>query len=78
MTEFSPSTNDALTNLIGLEQPLSAAYATLERSMQQQAVMLATNEIFWLSGVMFVGLAILVWFARPGRTGAKDAGAGAH
>ena len=78
VTDFSPVTNDALATLVGLEQPLSASYAMLERSMQQQAVMLATNEIFWLSSLMFVGLMLLVWVARPAQPAAKEAGAGAH
>jgi DHA2 family multidrug resistance protein len=76
VTEFSPVTNDALATLGGLEQSLSSSYATLEHSMQQQAVMLATNDIFWLSGLMFAGLMILVWFARPGQPEAKKANTG--
>ena len=75
VTEFSPVTNDALTTLGGLEQPLSFSYAMLEHNMQQQAVMLATNEIFWLSSLMFAGLMLLVWFARPGQPVAKNADA---
>ena len=78
VTEFSPVTNDALATLAGLEQPLSASYAMLERSMQQQAVMLATNEIFWLSSLMFAGLMLLVWLARPGQPGVKEVGTGSH
>lgn len=75
VSDLSPVTNDALATLGGLDQPLSAGYAMLERSMQQQAVMLATNEIFWLSALIFVGLMLLVWFARPARPLAKEAGA---
>ncbi len=37
--------------------------------------MLATNDIFWISALMFAGLMLFVWFARPERAGAKGAGA---
>ena len=65
VTEYSPVTNDSITNLGGLEQSISSGYAILERSMQQQAVMLATNDIFWISGLLFAVLMMMVWFARP-------------
>ena len=72
VTEYSSTTNDAMATLGGLDQPLSSGYAMLERTMQQQAVMLATNDIFWVSALIFAGLMFLVWFARPGQTGAKE------
>ena len=72
VTEYSSTTNDAMATLGGLDQPLSSGYAMLERTMQQQAVMLATNDIFWVSALIFAGLIFLVWFARPGQTGAKE------
>ncbi len=76
VTDLSPVTHDALAAMNGLGQPLSASYAMLEHSMQQQAVMLATNDIFWLSSLIFVGLMLLVWAARPEQAEAKEAGAG--
>ena len=65
ITEFSPVSNDALTIMRGLEQSAASSYAMLERSMQQQSVMLATNDIFWLSSLMFAGLMMLVWSSKP-------------
>jgi DHA2 family multidrug resistance protein len=41
------------------------AFATLERSIMQQAYMLATNDLFWLWGWTFLALIAVVWFARP-------------
>jgi len=41
------------------------AFATLERSIVQQAYMLATNDLFWLWGWTFLALIAVVWFARP-------------
>ena len=42
-----------------------SALATLERSIVQQAYMLATNDLFWLWGWTFLALIALVWLARP-------------
>jgi DHA2 family multidrug resistance protein len=41
------------------------AFALLERSIVQQAYMLATNDLFWLWGWTFLALIAVVWFARP-------------
>jgi DHA2 family multidrug resistance protein len=41
------------------------AFATLERSIVQQAYMLATNDLFWLWGWTFLALVAVIWFARP-------------
>jgi DHA2 family multidrug resistance protein len=41
------------------------AFTLLERSIVQQAYMLATNDLFWLWGWTFLALVAVVWFARP-------------
>jgi DHA2 family multidrug resistance protein len=50
-----------------------------ERSLNQQAVMLGLNDIFWISAVIFVAIIPLIWFTKPvkGAAGA-DAAAAAH
>jgi MFS transporter, DHA2 family, multidrug resistance protein len=55
ITAFNP-----LTQMQG-----DSAFATLERSIVQQAYMLATNDLFWLWGWSFLALIAVVWFARP-------------
>jgi len=40
-------------------------------------VMLATDDIFWLSGCIFMALIALLWFARPAGHAAGASG-GAH
>ena len=59
--------------------------ANINRMVDQQAYMLAANDVFWGSSLIFLGLIPLVWLARPARTGASSAGpaaadaaAGAH
>jgi DHA2 family multidrug resistance protein len=51
----------------------------VNRIVDQQAFMLATNDIFYASAILFLMLIPLVWLARPQRGGAGgDAAAGAH
>lgn len=57
------------------------ALAQVERMANQQAFMLAANDIFWASALLFIALIPLVWLAhapRPQAGGAADAAAGAH
>jgi len=57
------------------------ALAQMERMATQQAFMLAANDIFYLSAVLFMVLIPLVWLAHAPRVqgaGAADAAAGAH
>ncbi|PWW47083.1 DHA2 family efflux MFS transporter permease subunit [Melaminivora alkalimesophila] len=57
------------------------ALAQIERMTTQQAYMLAANDIFYASAVLFLVLIPLVWLAHAPRAqgaGAADAAAGAH
>ncbi|MET0544217.1 MAG: DHA2 family efflux MFS transporter permease subunit, partial [Variovorax sp.] len=53
--------------------------AQINRMIDQQSFMLAANDVFYASAVLFVFLIPLVWLARPAKGGANaDAAAGAH
>ncbi|AVQ81031.1 MULTISPECIES: DHA2 family efflux MFS transporter permease subunit [Variovorax] len=75
--------NNAATNAMsGLA---SSGFSTeqvlgqLNRIVDQQSFMLATNDIFYASAILFLLLIPLVWLARPQKGGAGgDAAAGAH
>ncbi len=56
------------------------ALAQVERMVNQQAFMLAANDIFYVSAVLFLLLIPLVWLAHAPRAsaGSADAAAGAH
>jgi MFS transporter, DHA2 family, multidrug resistance protein len=56
------------------------ALAQVNRMVDQQAFMLAANDIFFLSAVLFLALIPLVWLTHPQRAGAggSEAAAGAH
>ena len=51
----------------------------VNRMIDQQAYMLASNDVFYASAVLFIFLIPLVWLAKPQRGGGNaDAAAGAH
>jgi DHA2 family multidrug resistance protein len=54
------------------------ALAQLNRMVDQQAFMLAANDIFWLSALLFLALIPLVWLTKPAGAGGAEAAAGAH
>ncbi len=47
------------------------------REIGKQAYLIGSNEIFWLSGILFLFLVVLIWFARP-PFGAGNAGGADH
>jgi MFS transporter, DHA2 family, multidrug resistance protein len=74
-----PVTAQALGTLqsggIGSDQ----SYLVLNRLVDNQAFMLSANDIFYASGLLFIGLICLVWLAHPVRgAGAAASASGAH
>ena len=77
----SPGFDQAFGLLRAAGMSDAQALAQMERMATQQAFMLAANDIFYLSAVLFMVLIPLVWLAhapRPHAGGAADAAAGAH
>src|ERR1700758_1706055 len=70
MTGSDPASSQALATLQagGLGQQQS--YGVLNRLVDQQAFMLSADDIFYVSGVLFLALIFVVWFARPEKGGA--------
>ena len=64
-----------LLDMAGLSSGQQAALTSLQ--ITKQGYIMAANEIFWLSGVLFVLLIGLVWFAKPPFT-AAGGDSGAH
>jgi DHA2 family multidrug resistance protein len=61
----------------GLTGPQS--YALLNHMLDNQAYMLSADDIFYVSGFLFLGLVALVWLAHPSSYGgSSEAAAGAH
>lgn len=74
--------NAATSAMAGLSSSGFSADQVLgqvNRIVDQQAYMLATNDIFYASAILFLLLIPLVWLAKPQKGGAGgDAAAGAH
>jgi DHA2 family multidrug resistance protein len=76
ITAFNPTAHAAMDQLQALGAHGGSAFVMLERSIVQQAYMLATNDLFWLWGWTYVVLIAAVWLARPpfSAAGAHSAG----
>ena len=68
VTAYDPAADAALAALQSGGMDAGQALAQLELMVDAQARMLGTIDIFWLSGLMFIGLAAMVWIARPARS----------
>ncbi|WP_018905863.1 DHA2 family efflux MFS transporter permease subunit [Variovorax paradoxus] len=69
----------AMSGLAGSGLSTEQVMGQINRIVDQQAFMLATNDIFYASAILFLLLIPLVWLAKPQRGGAGgDAAAGAH
>ncbi|TCO79231.1 DHA2 family multidrug resistance protein [Plasticicumulans lactativorans] len=78
LTPFSSSTAQALHGYARAGLDPQQALGALERQVGGQAHLLAANDLFWISGVIFVVLIGIVWIARPQGRGAAGDAAGAH
>ncbi|MFI4937533.1 MAG: DHA2 family efflux MFS transporter permease subunit [Candidatus Berkiellales bacterium] len=56
---------EALKKLHALGFSVEKSYAEITQQLIKQSYMLATNDVFWISGFIFLSLLILIWFARP-------------
>ncbi|WP_283151095.1 DHA2 family efflux MFS transporter permease subunit [Silvimonas soli] len=78
ITNASPATTDYLAKLQDLGLSAQAAYAQVDQVINQQAYMIATKEVFWLLGVIFLSLVAIVWLAKPPFTNNAGSGGGGH
>ena len=80
VNQGSTATNSALTGLAGAGLTPDQALGTINRLVDQQAYMLAANDVFYASSLIFLLLIPLVFLTRHTKVGAgsADAAAGAH
>lgn len=64
-TAFNPIFLDALNKLHELGFTDDARYAQIYGAIINQSFMLATNDVFWLFGFIFLILLALIWLAKP-------------
>ena len=74
----SPAAVQTLQQLEAAGMSHEQALGVVNNLLTQQAFMLSTQDVFYASALLFLGLILLVWLARrPAGGGAADAG-GAH
>lgn len=65
LTYLDPNFVQWLKHLQQVLLPPGSQFEFLQQIVNQQAFMLATNDIFWISGWIFILLLFPVWLARP-------------
>ncbi|MGH8298611.1 MAG: DHA2 family efflux MFS transporter permease subunit [Steroidobacteraceae bacterium] len=80
LTRSNAAMTQALAQLHAGGLTTQQGYALLNNLVDNQAYMLSANDIFYVSGFLFVVLVGLVWFAHPTKLGGAggEAAAGAH
>lgn len=63
----------ALANLHNAGLGNDQSLFLINRTIDQQAYMMAANDIFYVSSIIFVGLLTVVWLARPVKAGGAAA-----
>jgi MFS transporter, DHA2 family, multidrug resistance protein len=62
---YQANTQATLHHLQSLPLTPTQRLGIIDQILIKQAYMLATNDIFWLSGCLFISLLIIIWFAKP-------------
>lgn len=71
---FSPQANQAMTQLGHTGLSGTPALAQINGMVTQQSATLAANDIYWISGWLFLMLVVSVWFAGKSSSGGTVAG----
>jgi len=80
LSSADAASSQALATLHASGLTPDQSYALLNRLVDQQAFMLSANDVFYVSGLLFLALIAVVWLARPvrGVPQGSEAAAGAH
>ena len=79
VNQGNAAANSAMAGLAGSGFSAEQVLGQINRIVDQQSFMLAANDVFYASAVLFLLLIPFVWLAKPTRSaGASDAAAGAH
>lgn len=68
ITPFNPISQDCYQKMAELGLNDSQVSSYLASSITKQGYIIAANEIFFLSAILFLGLIVVVWFAKPKAT----------
>jgi MFS transporter, DHA2 family, multidrug resistance protein len=77
-TPYSPALQQMYSTMQGvLGMTQQQATGLIERNLNAQAAMIGINDIFWISGVIFLVIIPLIWIIKPVKGGAGAAEAAA-
>ncbi len=77
-TPYSTALQQMFSNLTGtFGMSTDQATGLIERNLNAQAAMIGINDIFWLSGVIFIVIIPVIWIIKPAKGGAGAAEAAA-
>ncbi|HSW93514.1 MAG TPA: DHA2 family efflux MFS transporter permease subunit [Gammaproteobacteria bacterium] len=65
VNSFNPVSHEYLSGLNSLGFPPLKNVGVLDAVITNQSYMLSTDDIFWISGWIFIFLMVIVWWARP-------------
>ncbi|WP_430389896.1 DHA2 family efflux MFS transporter permease subunit [Dyella sp. 20L07] len=78
-TPYNPVFTHTISSLqASLHISADRAMAFFEGQLTAQAAMLGLNDVFWLSGVLFIVIIPLIWVTKPGRGAGAGAAAAGH
>jgi len=75
LTQSDPAAAQAFANLKAGGFGTDQGYALINRLVDQQAFMLSADDIFYVSGPLFLAIIVLIWFARPMKAGCGEGSA---
>jgi MFS transporter, DHA2 family, multidrug resistance protein len=80
LSAYDPTTSQALSNMQAGGMTPDQSISLLNRMVDQQAALLAVNDIFYGSALLFLALIGIIWLSKPLRAAAKPSAeaAGAH
>ncbi|QDX81679.1 hypothetical protein B9N43_10685 [Denitratisoma sp. DHT3] len=65
VTPYDNAIGQFMNSASALGMDLTGALIAVEHQLTAQAQTLAANDYFWLSSLLFLGIAALIWLARP-------------
>lgn len=78
LTPFDPATQQWLEQLQDQGLSMEQAYRLLANQIHSQALIMSTNDVFYVSGWIFAALMLVVWLAKPTQKKGSSATASAH
>ena len=65
VNNYNSVNHDTINQLHAIGLNHSASFEQLNNIITNQAYMLSTDDIFWLSGWVFISMVLVIWFAKP-------------